>query len=191
MARLTFAQAYGYARQAGFDPASAVIAVSVGMAESGLVTDSRGDVGRQGAYWGPSVGLMQIRTVKSQTGTGKDRDISRLDDPLQNMIAAYDISSHGKDFSPWTTYEDGKFRQFLGQAGKAAGSPSSSSSSGPTQATNASFLGNMTLSALTGKAHVIVLSLLAVAAGGALVLLGGYQAVGSPKPPKSAALALL
>jgi hypothetical protein len=188
MARLTFAQAYGYARQAGFDPASAVIAVSVGMAESGLVTDSRGDVGKQGAYWGPSVGLMQIRTVKSQTGTGKDRDISRLDDPLQNMIAAYDISKKGKDFSPWTTYEDGKFRQFLGQASTAAGAPSSS---GPTQATNASFLGNMTIGALTGKAHVIVLSLLGIAAGGALVLLGGYQAVGSPKPPKSAALALL
>jgi hypothetical protein len=187
MARLTFAQAYGYARQAGFDPASAVIAVAIGMAESGLVTTSRGDVGLQTGYWGPSVGVMQIRTVKSDTGTGKDRDITRLDDPLQNFIAAYDISSKGKDFSPWSTYNDGKFRQFLGQAGGAA----STSSTAPTQTTNAGFLGGLSLDALSDKARAIALGLLAVAVGGTLVILGGYKTVGSPKPPKELAAALL
>lgn len=186
MARLTFAQAYGYARQAGFDPASAVIAVAIGMAESGLVTNSRGDLGKQTSYWGPSVGVMQIRTVKSETGSGKDRDISRLDDPLQNFIAAYDISQKGKDFSPWTTYESGKYRQFLGQGNAAAGSSASTP-----QATNASFLGGMSLDALSGKAKTIAFGLLAVAAGGTLIILGGYRAVGSPKPPKWLAAAAL
>jgi hypothetical protein len=179
MARLTFPQAYGYARQAGFDPASAIIAVSIGMAESGLVTDSRGDVSLQGSYWGPSIGVMQIRSVKSETGTGKDRDISRLDDPLQNFISAYNISSKGKDFSPWTTYKNGKFRDFLGQANIAAGS-----SAGATPATNASFLDGLSLDALSGKAKAIAFGLLAVAAGGTLVILGGYRAIGSPKKPE-------
>lgn len=186
MARLTFPQAYAYARQAGFDPASAIIAVAIGMAESGLVTDSRGDVNKQGSYWGPSVGVMQIRTVKSETGSGQDRDISRLDDPLQNFISAYNISSKGKDFSPWTTYEDGKYRDFLGQANTAAGSSASA-----TPATATSFLGGLSLDALSGKAKTIAFGLLAVAAGGTLLILGGYRAVGSPKPPKWLAAAAL
>jgi hypothetical protein len=179
------AQAYALARQAGFDPASAVIAAAVGMAESGLNTGARGDVGLQTDYWGPSVGLMQIRTVKSQTGTGGDRDISRVNDPLQNMIAAYDISHKGKDFSAWTTYNNGAFRQFLGQSGAAAGT------GGATAATGASWLGALTPDSLGEKVKGIALILLAVAGGGALVVLGGYKAVGSPKPPKALAAALL
>lgn len=186
MARLTFPQAYGYARQAGFDPASAIIAVAIGMAESGLVTNSRGDVSLQTSYWGPSIGIMQIRSVKSETGSGQDRDISRLDDPLQNFISAYNISNKGKDFSPWTTYNNSKYRDFLGQANTAAGS---SVSTPP--ATNASFLGGLSLDALSGKAKTIAFALLAVAAGGTLVILGGYRAVGSPKPPKWLAAAAL
>jgi hypothetical protein len=159
------------------------------MAESGLVTNSRGDVSLQTSYWGPSVGVTQIRSVKSQTGTGQDRDITRLDDPLQNFIAAYDISKKGKDFSPWTTYNNQKYRNFLGQANTAAGS-SGSSATAPA-ATNASFLGGLSLDALSGKAKTIAFALLAVAAGGTLVILGGYKAVGSPKPPKWLAAAAL
>lgn len=187
MARLTFSQAYAYARQAGFNPAAATTAAAIGMAESGLVTNSRGDVGKQDSYWGPSVGLMQIRSVKSETGTGKDRDISRLDDPLQNMIAAYNISSKGRDFSPWTTYNDNMYKKFLGQAsaGAAASSPA------PPAAVNASLLGGLSLDAVSSKAKVIAFSLLAVAAGGTLVIMGGYRAVGSPKPPLWLAAAAL
>lgn len=181
MTVLTMAQAYAYARQAGFAPDTATIAAAIAMAESGLNTTSRGDVNLETSYWGPSVGLMQIRTVKGQTGTGQDRDITRLDDPLQNMIAAYDISDKGKDFSPWTTYTDGKFRQFLGQSSSAAGS------AGPVQATQTA----LGLGDIGGEVKKLGLILLAVGAGGTLVVLGGYRLAGSPKLPKGAALAAL
>lgn len=183
MARLTMAQAYALARQAGFDPASALIAAAIGMAESGLNTAARGDLSLQTDYWGPSVGLMQIRTVKSQTGTGGDRDIQRVSDPQQNLIAAYDISHKGKDFSAWTTYNNGAFRQFLGQSAAAANAP--------TQTTQVSWLGDLTPDSLGDKVKGIMLLLLAVAAGGGLIVLGGYQTVGSPKPPKALAGVLL
>lgn len=187
MARLTFAQSYAYARQAGFSPASAVIASAIGMAESGLVTNSRGDVSKQDAYWGPSVGVMQIRTVKGETGKGTDRDITRLDDPLQNMISAYHISHSGKDFSAWTTYNNGDYRQFLGQA--TAGSSGGGATAG-TPATGVDWLGGLSPSALSSKARGIGITLLAVAAGGALLAMGGYRALGSPKPPKWLAAAV-
>lgn len=178
MARLTMSQAYAYARQAGFDPASAVIAAAIGMAESGLVTNSRGDVGLETSYWGPSVGIMQIRTVKSATGTGGDRDIARLDDPLQNMIAAYDISHKGKDFSAWTTYTSGKYRQFLNQASGSAGA---SPAGGTVQTVG--LLGGLSADSIAGKVKEIALVLTIVAAGGALVIAGGYKSLGSPKLP--------
>lgn len=176
MARLTMAQAYAYARQAGFDPASATIIAAIGMAESGLVTDARGDVKLEDSYWGPSVGPLQIRTVKSQTGSGSDRDISRVgNDPLQNFIAGYDISHHGSDFGAWTTYNTGAYRRFLGQ------SSSASSSAGTTQTVG--LLGGLSADSIAGKLANIGLLLTAVAAGGALVIIGGYRAVGSPRAP--------
>lgn len=187
MARLTMAQAYAYARQAGFDAASASIMAAISMAESGLVTNARGDVALETSYWGPSVGLAQIRTVKSETGTGQDRDISRLDDPLQNMIAAYNISHKGKDFTAWSTYNNSKYRDFLGQSSAAAAA--GSSATGTTS--NVGLLQGLSLDALSAKAQHIGLILLAVGVGGALVVMGGYRAMGSPKPPKALAAALL
>lgn len=177
MARLTMAQAYAYARQAGFDPASATIIAAIGMAESGLVTDARGDVSLEDNYWGPSVGPLQIRTVKSQTGTGSDRDISRVgNDPLQNFIAGYDISHHGSDFSAWTTYSRGTYRQFLGQSSAASSSTSATDAS-------AGLLGGLSADSIAGKLANIGLLLTAIAAGGALVIIGGYKSVGSPRAP--------
>lgn len=120
MATLTMAQTYAYARQAGFDPAAAVIVSAIAAGESGLNPAAVGDTTLQDAKWGPSVGLMQVRTLKADTGTGRTRDVSTLRDPLQNMVAAYEISGHGKDFTPWSVYNSGKYRQFLGQAGSAA-----------------------------------------------------------------------
>lgn len=121
MARLTMAQTYALARQAGFDPAAAVIMAAIAAGESGLNPDAVGDVRLQDAKWGPSVGLTQVRTLKAQTGTGELRDITRLRDPLANLVAAYEISSHGRDFTPWSVYTSGKYRQFLGQAQQSAG----------------------------------------------------------------------
>lgn len=182
MARLTMAQAYAYARQAGFDPAAATIAAAIAMGESGLITDRRGDVNLQTPYWGPSVGLMQIRTVKSQTGTGGDRDISRLMDPLQNMISAYRISSGGKDWSPWTVYNTGKYREFLGQAKAGAAEGGGSGAIG--QAQNVGLIGGLSTDAIASRVKTTVLTLVLVGGGAALAILGGYRAIGSPDLPK-------
>lgn len=186
---LTMAQVYAYARQAGFAPDTAVIATAIAMAESGDNPKAKGDINLETSYWGPSVGLEQIRTVKSQTGKGTDRDIARLDDdPLQNMIAAYDISNHGRNFTPWTTYTSGKYRAYLGQARAAAsGAPATGD---PVQATQTAF-GIPSPSEIGTKVEEIGLMLLAVGLAATLVVLGGYRIAGSPKPPKGAALALL
>lgn len=177
------AQAYAYARQAGFDPAAATVAAAVAMAESGLNTGARGDTGLETSYWGPSVGLMQIRTVKSQTGTGGDRDISILSDPLQNMIAAYHISHSGKDWSPWTTFNTGKYRQFLGQAQTGAATAGNSTPA----ATQANWLTDtLGIDDAVAAAKKLGLMAAAVLAGGALVVIGGYRALGSPKKSRKA-----
>lgn len=183
---LTMGQVYAYARQAGFAPDTAVIATAIAMAESGDNPSAVGDVNLETSYWGPSVGLEQIRTVKGQTGSGSDRDIQRVaNDPLNNMIAAYHISQGGRDFTPWTTYTSGKYRQFLGQAQSAA------AGGGATiQATPASF-GLPSADEIGSKLAEIGLVLLAVGVAGTMVILGGYKLAGSPKPPKEAALALL
>lgn len=172
MARLTMAQAYAYARQAGFDPAGATVMAAIAMAESGLVTNARGDEDKTNSYWGPSVGLAQIRTVKSETGTGADRDITRLDDPLQNMIAAYNISHKGKDFSPWTTYTSGKFRKFLGQSTAAGAATAGGSVQG------VGLVDGLDAGGITGRLQETGLLLLAIAVGGTLVVLGGVKALG-------------
>jgi|SRR6185295_2525834 hypothetical protein len=183
MPNLTMAQAYAYARQAGFDPAAATVAAAIAMAESGLNPGARGDVGLETSYWGPSVGLMQIRTVRTQTGTGGDRDISILSDPLQNMVAAYHISHGGKDWSPWSTYNDQKYRQFLGQAsagGQQAGNYTP-------QATQANWLTDtLGLDDAAATAKRWGLMAIAILAGGALVVAGGYRMLGSPRIPKRA-----
>lgn len=121
MTTLTPADIYRAARAAGFDVANAVRATAIALAESGGRTNARGDLGLQTSKWGPSVGLMQIRTLTADTGTGRARDITRLDDPVANMRAAYEISSAGRDWTPWSTYKNGRWQQYLKQATAGAG----------------------------------------------------------------------
>lgn len=184
MATLSFAQTYAYARQAGFDPATAVTITAIAMGESGLKSDNVGDVALQDATWGPSVGLLQIRTVKSETGRGTDRDITKLSDPLQNLIAAYHISNKGKDFTPWTIYNNQDYKQYLGQAAVAAGGAAGT-------VTNTGVVVNASLATdlLTGNVDFkgIGLRLLAIAAGGALVIAGLWQATGMTSKVKTLA----
>lgn len=104
------------------------------------------------------------------------------------MIAAYNISNHGRDFTPWTTYTSGKYRSFIGQATTAASS--SPSTGGPINTTQTAF-GLPSPSQIGSKVEEIGLVLLAVGLAATLVVVGGYRLAGSPKLPKSAALAAL
>ncbi|WP_279581687.1 hypothetical protein [Fodinicola feengrottensis] len=111
------------ARQAGFTDQGAVIMTAIAGAESGYDDADLGDVGLENETWGPSYGLFQVRTQKSATGTGGDRDQTWLAaSDLNQAKAAYAISSGGTNFGPWTTYTSGKYQSFLSGAKAAASS---------------------------------------------------------------------
>lgn len=109
MVALTPAQVAAYAKQAGFFGESAVIAVAVAMGESGLNPSARGDTALANATWGPSIGLWQIRSLNAEKGKGTSRDATRLTDPAFNARAAFEISSGGKNWRPWTVYTTGAY----------------------------------------------------------------------------------
>jgi hypothetical protein len=121
MAKRTAAQVYQDLIGQGLPADAAMRMVAIAEAESGLDDASRGDLGLQDSFWGPSFGTYQIRTVKSQTGTGTDRDIAWLAASDTNQAkAAYDISSGGRNLTPWSTFNTGAYQQYLGQAQTAA-----------------------------------------------------------------------
>ncbi len=109
-----------YAYNAGFRGQALVTAVAVAIAESSGRTDAKGDEGLQTAKWGPSVGLWQIRSVNAEYGTGGQRDAKANLDPATNARHAYQISKHGRDFTPWATYNDSLHVPHLGRARAAA-----------------------------------------------------------------------
>lgn len=121
MTRLSTAQIYTLAHQAGFSSAGATLMTAIAMAESGGDPNSVGDVGLENGTWGPSVGLWQVRSLRAETGRGTSRDVNRLKDPAFNARSAFEISGKGKSFRPWTTYTSGAYRRYLGGAKTAAG----------------------------------------------------------------------
>lgn len=138
MATLTLAQVYALARGAGLPHDQAVTAAAIAAAESGLRSDALGDTGITNAQWGPSVGLWQIRSLKAEYGTGRSRDQSRLTDPGFNARSMYEISSAGRNWSPWSVYTSGSYRNHLAAAQAAAGAPSS-----PTSPTSPTYPGSV------------------------------------------------
>lgn len=121
MAKRTASEIYQAARAAGFSAAQATIATAVALAESSGDDTIVGDVSLQNNTWGPSVGLWQVRTLKADTGQGTDRDVQVLQgNPLRQAQAAYRISGQGADWSPWSVYTSGAYRQYLGQASQVA-----------------------------------------------------------------------
>jgi hypothetical protein len=121
VARLSAQDLYDGAIAAGFTPAQARTMAEIELAESGGNLTALGDVGLEDATWGPSYGVAQVRTLKRQTGTGGVRDISYLAGGLGNQdAAAYEISRHGADFSPWTTYRTGAYTRYAAQLAAVA-----------------------------------------------------------------------
>lgn len=114
--------AYG----AGFRGEKLAEAAAIAKAESGLNTEAVGDValaGRKaanGKTWGPSVGLWQIRTLVEDSGTGSDRDRKTLVDPGRQARGAYNISSGGTNWKPWSVFTSGAFQRHLAEARAAA-----------------------------------------------------------------------
>lgn len=112
--------AAGVLRDAGFRGVALIVSTAIGGAETGWNPGAVGDTTITDATWGPSVGFMQIRSKKAETGTGGWRDATRLADPAFNARAAFAISAGGNNFDPWTTYKNGAYRRFLNEAKDAA-----------------------------------------------------------------------
>lgn len=116
-------QTYALLRQAGFTDQGAIVMTAIAGPESSYDDADLGDVSLEDAEWGPSYGLFQIRTQKSATGTGGNRDQTWLAaSDLNQAKAAYSISSGGTNFSAWTTYKNGAYASYLSGAKAAAAS---------------------------------------------------------------------
>ena len=185
---LTPTQIYGYARGAGFSPAKAVIATAVALAEShgnteahclncvpGVSEDSRG--------------LWQINVAPN---AHPDLKALNLYDPATNARAAFQVSSGGKSFAPWSTYTSGADSTYLTDANNASqgdpvvtAPPAASNGGGATVSTvglNANpfdaFGIPSTISSTIGKdALRVVIEGVLIFGGAALVVVGLYRTV--------------
>lgn len=107
--------------RAGFRADALTTMVAICGAESGYDSDALGDTTITTATWGPSVGLAQIRSLNAERGTGSDRDQDANFDPYHNLVAAFHISGGGSNFHPWSTFTNGDYERFLGDAAGPAG----------------------------------------------------------------------
>lgn len=107
--------------RAGFRGDALTIMVAITGAESGYDTEAVGDTTLTNATWGPSIGLAQIRSLNAERGTGSDRDQDANLDPYHNLVAAFHISGGGSNFHPWSTFTNGDYERFMGDAGNVAG----------------------------------------------------------------------
>ena len=108
---------FDYALAAGFEPHDAATWTAIALAESGGRTNALNDKGEH------SVGLWQINV-----GAGVRENIwGNLNDPAVNARAAYDISGHGHNMSPWTTTHDSNsgtahdYRHYMAEVESATG----------------------------------------------------------------------
>jgi murein DD-endopeptidase MepM/ murein hydrolase activator NlpD len=93
-----------YALQAGFSGSALSVAVAIAQAESGFNTVARG-VNSDGSV---DRGLWQINSRWHS-----EISDSQAYSPAGAAQAAYKISSFGLNFSPWSTYTSGAYKQYL------------------------------------------------------------------------------
>lgn len=178
MSKLSQGQVLQALEAGGFPEASARTLAGISGAETGGTYDPNvlGDIGLQNSTWGPSVGVFQIRTLKAETGKGTARDIQWLQGSLPHQVAAaFEISSGGRNFQPWSTYGSGKYQQYLPGTGALA---QDVGFTGKVKGWLGDGLGAVTdpiVSSLEGTAVTFGFGLLGVA----LVALGVYTTFGS------------
>ncbi|MEV6596425.1 NlpC/P60 family protein [Actinoplanes sp. NPDC051346] len=109
MPRYTAEQIYGFARRAGFSPDEAATMTAISLAESG------GNSRAHNPHGEDSRGLWQIN------GRAHPDLLRKYDlyDPLDNAKAAYAVSRHGADISPWTVTHGGNGARYLRYRGEA------------------------------------------------------------------------
>ena len=116
MAKYTRDQIIELLRAAGVPEADIPTMVGIALAESNGNTDAQGDQKLANDKWGNSVGLFQIRSLRDPSkykGVDSLRDAAKLEDPVFNAKAAWAISKQGKDFTPWTTFNEGTYQKYM------------------------------------------------------------------------------
>ncbi len=116
MAKYTRDQIIELLRAAGIPEADIPTMVGIALAESNGNTDAQGDQKLANDKWGNSVGLFQIRSLRDPSkykGVDSLRDAAKLEDPVFNAKAAWAISKQGKDFTPWTTFNEGTYQKYM------------------------------------------------------------------------------
>lgn len=107
--------------RAGFRGSALVTAVAVALAESGGNTlASHRNTNRSTDY-----GLWQINTVHRSAYPNILVPGGAWSDPDTNARMAWAISSQGRNWSPWVTYKNGRYRAFIGRARAVAGGAAS------------------------------------------------------------------
>ena len=117
---------HGLAVKHGLTHEKAIIATAIAWAESELNPEAVGDENLADDKWGPSVGLYQVRSLRSDAGTGKERDIERLKDPSFNTRSAVAISNAGTNWQPWSVWKNGSYRKHLDAVRAAVDTPGGS-----------------------------------------------------------------
>lgn len=113
--QLSIIQVADLARQAGFAANQIPRAVAIAMAESSLQPGNQSpNRNRAGQVTSIDRGLWQINDhFHSEISN------AQAFDPLQNAIAAFNISKGGTDWRQWTTFRTGAFEKFLPQVQQA------------------------------------------------------------------------
>lgn len=110
---LSWEQVAAVALAAGFPPGPAIVATAITMPESSRdATVVQADQPYDTTGWG----LWQITPGDSEPQFGIDNQLLR---PLNNGRAAHAKWGAARGFTPWTTYVDGAYRDWLGQAEQA------------------------------------------------------------------------
>jgi cell wall-associated NlpC family hydrolase len=128
MTQLTAEQVAQFAYQAGFRGNALITAVAISHAETDPTPfdpASRGDVGLEDNTWGASIGLWQIRSLRADMNTGRTRDEAANLDPATNARHAYTISGGGTNWTPWSTYNNGAYKQYLAEGQTASANAAS------------------------------------------------------------------
>lgn len=103
---------------AGFRGDALKTAFAVSLSEAGG-RNTVGDEDRVNAKYGPSYGPLQVRSLKNwKKYDDPYRDPARLKDPQYALKAAYIKSKQGKDFGPWTDYNNGYFLRYMDDANR-------------------------------------------------------------------------
>lgn len=113
MAVLTHEQVAEALREAGFHAGAAVILTAIAPCESG---DDDTIIQQGQPYDTTGWGLWQITPGDSVPSVAVNEGLLH---PVANARAAYVKSNGGQTFTPWTTYVDGCYRQYLTVASSA------------------------------------------------------------------------